>query len=44
MFITIVACFMHVIDNKKEMLISYKRAKAELSSYSIAKTTKMSYE
>lgn len=44
MFITIVACFMHVIDNKKGILISYNRAKAELSLYSIIKTTKISCE
>lgn len=44
MFITKVACFMHAIDNKKEILIGYNRAKAELSFYSIVKITKMSYD
>ena len=44
MFITKVACLMHAIDNKNEILISYNKAKADLSFYSTVKITKMSYE
>lgn len=35
---------MSVIDNKKEILITYNREKAELSFCSIVKITKMSYD